>query len=300
MAGSNLDMDEEPPKQLPLNEEEVVIFKAYLEQWNSMFGKEQNVVWEDATKEARLKAPPIDAPLLKARKKTYWSVIESLRKKELLKKIKDETGVKAGEYRIMNHYSKYLTEMMDSLTEKEIKENKQGVPPEVQADIVRRRSDDILLHMAKKMFKRNEKSKLMVSSHNYNDEVGKGESFSQTSDWQMILLKWEAYARRQFDANNADDLVVKRGRKNNTYTLDMGNDGFSILPDHVKINSDTWKAVVRAFLNWYYHKSANVNRLDGLKIWEPLRINRHKATELLDFWYDRQQTGQDVVFEFYG
>ena len=29
-------------------------------------------------------------------------------------------------------------------------------------------------------------------------------------------------------------------------------------------------------------------------------MNRHEATELLDFWYDRQQTGRDVVFEFYG
>jgi hypothetical protein len=35
----------EPPKQLPLNEEEVVVLEAYLEQWNSTSGKERNVVW---------------------------------------------------------------------------------------------------------------------------------------------------------------------------------------------------------------------------------------------------------------
>jgi hypothetical protein len=122
-------------------------------------------------------------PITIGRRWTFRSVVESLRKKELLKKIEDETGVKAGEHGMMNHYSKYLTEMVESLTEKEIEEatemavqwNKQGVPPEVQADIARRKSDDILLYVAKEMFKRagmrlfmlsawkNEKGKLMVS-----------------------------------------------------------------------------------------------------------------------------------------
>ncbi|KAG2745653.1 hypothetical protein P692DRAFT_20648441, partial [Suillus brevipes Sb2] len=100
----------------------------------------------------------------------------------------------------------------------------------------------------------------------------------------------------------------------------MGDDGFPILPDHAEIDSDTRKAVVRAFLNWHYQDCSGkakdlvpwkevIPRQDelipppylphGLKIREPLRMNRHEATELLDFWYDRQQTGRDVVFEFY-
>ncbi|KAG2746279.1 hypothetical protein P692DRAFT_20876387 [Suillus brevipes Sb2] len=149
--------------------------------------------------------------------------------------------------------------------------------------------------------------------------MGKGKSFSQTLDWQTILPEWEAYARRQFDADDTDDPVVKRGRKDNTYTLDMGDDGFPILPDHAEMDSDTRKAVVRAFLNWHYCDGKPkdlvpwkevIPRQDklipppylphGLKIREPLRMNRHEATELLDFWYDRQQTGRDVIFEFYG
>ncbi|KAG2744598.1 hypothetical protein P692DRAFT_20703094, partial [Suillus brevipes Sb2] len=170
---------------------------------------------------------------------------------------------------MMNHYSKYLTEMVESLTGKEIEEatemavqwNKQGVPPEVQAYIARRKSDNILLYVAKEMFKRagmqlfmlsawkNEKGKLMVSSHNYNDEIGKGESFFQTLDWQTILPEWEAYTRRQI---GEWPKFSGLGRKDNTYTLDMGDDGFPILPDHAKMDSDTWKAVVRAFLNWHY------------------------------------------------
>jgi hypothetical protein len=68
-----------------------------------------------------------------------------------------------------------------------------------------------------------------------------------------------ANAYHKIDADDADDPVVKRGRKDNTYTLDMGDDGFPILPDHAEMDSDTRKAVVRAFLNWHYRESANVN-----------------------------------------
>ncbi|KAG2345165.1 hypothetical protein BDR05DRAFT_998761 [Suillus weaverae] len=324
-----------------------------------MSGKERNVLWGDATKEARLQAPPMDATLLKSRKMNhgekrdakppihmgwkwmYWSVVESLRKKELLKKIEDETGVKPREQGMMNHYSKYLMEMVESLTEEEVKEatetamwwNKQGVPPKVQADITRQKSDNILLYVAKEMFKRagmrlfmlsawkTEKGKLMVSSHNYNDEVRKGESFSKCSDWQTILPEWEAYTRKQFDANDLDDLVVKKGRKDNTYTLEIGNDGFPIHLNHAEMDSDTQKAVIQAFLNWHYQDCSGKPKdpvpwkeviprqeeliplpylPEGRKIWEPSRMNRHEATELLDFWYDRQWIGQDVIFEFYG
>ncbi|KAG1766483.1 hypothetical protein EV702DRAFT_1050658 [Suillus placidus] len=337
MAGSSSETDEEAPKQLPLTEEEVAVLEGYLEQWDSTSGKERNVVWGEATKEARLQAPPMDAALLKSQK-------TSLRKKELLKKIEDKTGVKPREQGMMNHYSKYLTEMVESLTEEEVKEatetalqwNKQGVPPEVQANIVRRKSDNILLYVAKEMFKRagmrlfmlsawkTEKGKLMVSSHNYNDEVRKGESFSKCSDWQTILPEWEAYARKQFDANDLDDLVVKKGRKDNAYALEMGEDGFPILPNHAEMDSDTRKAVVRAFLNWHYPMTEDCSGKpkdpvpwkeviprqeelipppylpDGRTIREPSRMNQHKATELLDFWYNRQQTCRDIVFEFYG
>lgn len=70
-------------------------------------------------------------------------MVESLRKKELLKTIEDKTGVKPREHGMMNHYSKYLTEMVESLTKKEVEEatemaikwNKQGISPKVQADI---------------------------------------------------------------------------------------------------------------------------------------------------------------------
>lgn len=63
-------------------------------------------------------------------------VVGTFRKKELLKQIEDETGVKPREKEIMKYYSKYLAEMVNSLTETEVEEasemamqwNKMGVP----------------------------------------------------------------------------------------------------------------------------------------------------------------------------
>jgi hypothetical protein len=35
-------------------------------------------------------------------------------------------------------------------------------------------------------------------SHDYNDELGNGESFVKTYDWQAILPEWESYVTKQF------------------------------------------------------------------------------------------------------
>ncbi|KAG0692325.1 hypothetical protein DFH29DRAFT_1008868 [Suillus ampliporus] len=295
MAGNNSEADEETPKQLSLSEGEVAVLESYLEQWDSMSGQERNVVWEDATTEARLKASAMDVKLLRStengcrtterrrrtpklpinlgRKWTYWSVVESLRKKELLKKIEDETGVKPSETEMKNHYTCYLAKMVNSLTEKEVEEatemaaewNKQGVPPEVQADMAKRKSNNILWYVASEMFKKagmwlfmlsawkNEEGKLLVSSHDYNDEFGNGESFSKTCDWQVILPEWESYISKQFNKEVEGDAMVKKGRKDNTYTLKIGDDGLPVLPDHTEMDSDMRKAIVRAYLNWHYH-----------------------------------------------
>ncbi|KAG1839431.1 hypothetical protein F4604DRAFT_1691278 [Suillus subluteus] len=172
---------------------------------------------------------------------------------------------------------------------------------------------------------KNEEGKLMVSrecrvsttdSHDYNEEFGNGESFIKTCDWEVILPEWDGYVAKQFE----DETLVKKGHKDNTYTLEIGASGFPILPDYTDMDSDTRKAIVRAFLNWHYHCSGRTKDLvpwkeviprqeelipppylpEGRKIWEPSRMNRNEATELLDFWYNRQQTCQDITFEFYG
>lgn len=66
MTGSDSESDEEPPKQVPFNEEEVTVLETYLEQWDSGLIQERNVIWKDATREARLKAPKMDKNLFRS------------------------------------------------------------------------------------------------------------------------------------------------------------------------------------------------------------------------------------------
>ncbi|KAG1841466.1 hypothetical protein C8R48DRAFT_583690, partial [Suillus tomentosus] len=89
---------------------------------------------------------------------------------------------------------KYLSALIESLTEEEIQEavktaeewNSQGVPPEVQIDIAKKKSEGMVHHFASEMYKRagmrvfvlaarkTEEGKLLVTGHDYNDEFGGG------------------------------------------------------------------------------------------------------------------------------
>ncbi|KAG1859865.1 hypothetical protein C8R48DRAFT_605537, partial [Suillus tomentosus] len=61
-------------------------------------------------------------PINMGRRWTYCWVIDTLRKQELLKKIQDDMGVKPGSTKMIQHYSKYLSALIESLTEEEIQE----------------------------------------------------------------------------------------------------------------------------------------------------------------------------------
>ncbi|KAG1904982.1 uncharacterized protein F5891DRAFT_1183640 [Suillus fuscotomentosus] len=291
MSGNTSELEEEAHKYLPLNREEVAVLESHLEQWDNTSGKDRNKVWKDTTTEARLKAPKMNpaklrstkpkdmkAPINHGRKWTYRTVVGALWKKEILKKIEDETGVKAGEKDMMKYYSKYLADMVNSLTEIEVEEateksvewNKQGVPPDAGMRL-------FILSAWK-----GEEGKLMVLS------------FTNTHDWKDIVPEWKFYVSKQFDK---------------TYVLKIGDDGFPVLPDHTQMDSDTYKAVVRAFLNWHYQDCTGWPKEvvpwkeviprqeelipppylpDGRQLWEPSWINRQEATD------------QDATFEFNG
>ncbi|KAG2047806.1 hypothetical protein BDR06DRAFT_1013542 [Suillus hirtellus] len=273
------------------------------------------------------------------RKWTYWTVVGTFRKKELLKQIEDETGVKPGEKEMMKHYSKYLAEMVNSLTKTEVEEatkmamqwNKIAVPPEVQADTAKQKSREILRYVVGEMFKKagmrmfmlsawkSEEGKSMISSHDFNDELGNGESFEKTCDWMDILPEWKLYMSKQFDKEVDDEPVVKKGRKDNTYTLEMGINGVPVLLDHESMDLDTRKAVntlttttedcsgkVKDPVPWKEVIPRQEELIpplylpDRKKLREPLWMTRNEATKLLDFWYDHQKNCQDVIFEFCG
>ncbi|KAG2082551.1 uncharacterized protein F5147DRAFT_660459 [Suillus discolor] len=322
-SGSNQAKDANT--QPALTPEELVILQSYVKQWESAAGEDRNQVWKDATLEARYKAPTKDKQLLEKQKKVYrnwlhnhggrkqdhkppinmgrrWTyhwVIDTLRKRELLNKIQDDTGaVKTAE-----------------------EWNSQGVPPEVQIDIAKKKSESMVHHFTSKMYKwagmrvfvlaarKTEEGKLLVTGHDYNDEFGGAESFTKTCDWQVILPEWEPYVTKLFDGDGEDECVVhKAGRKDNTYMLDIGDSGVPVLPNYDKMDSGTRKAVVRAFLNWHY--AACSGRPKDSVPWKelssrkdemlPRKMNWEEATALLKFWYNRQEASDRHILKFSG
>ncbi|KAG1842959.1 hypothetical protein F4604DRAFT_1938405 [Suillus subluteus] len=85
MTGNDSQSDEEAPKHLPLNEEEVTVLEGYLEQWKSTSGAEGNVVWEDATREAWVKAPAMKPESLRSQKNVYIKWLQNYGGKKKVK-----------------------------------------------------------------------------------------------------------------------------------------------------------------------------------------------------------------------
>ncbi|KAG1864531.1 hypothetical protein C8R48DRAFT_773048 [Suillus tomentosus] len=317
--------------------------------------------------EARTKAPVMSIVLSKARKVTYdtwfrnnakakkpgkppikmgqkWterSVIDTLRKKELLKKIEDETGAKPGTKEMMNHYTVHLNQLMASLSPEDLEEaqetandwNTRGVPDDVKVEIARKKGDDMIRHFASEMWNhagmrvfvlsawKDGESKVQVAGHDYNQEFGGAASFMKSYNWKVIEPEWDAYAASVFGRCGRESGCSEKGRQDNTYTLDVGDDGYPVVPAYGSMDLDTKKAVVRAFLTWHYRKCCGDPKVsvpwkyvipryneiipgqylpEGHNLAEPSKLRQIHATELLRFWHDRQEEGEQHVFEFVG
>ncbi|KAG2086822.1 uncharacterized protein F5147DRAFT_781519 [Suillus discolor] len=368
MSDHNSASDSESNKQPPANEEEIAVLQSYLEQWRSAASSERKNILRAATMEARTKAPVMSIVLSKARKVTYetwfrnhakakkpgkppikmgqkWterSVIDTLRKKELLRKIEDETGAKPGTKEMMNHYTVHLNRLMASLSPEDLEEaketadkwNSQGIPDNVKVEIARKKGDGMIRHFASEMWNcarirvfvlsawKDGESKVQVSGHDYNQEFGGAKSFMKTQNWKVIEPEWDAYAASVFKGDVEENTVArKRGRQDNTYSLDIGDDGYPVIPAYESMDLDTKKAVIWAFLTWHYRKCCGdpkvsvpwkyviprYNKIipvqylpDGHDLAEPLKLRQVHATELLQFWHSRQEEGKEHVFEFIG
>ncbi|KAG1897291.1 uncharacterized protein F5891DRAFT_982684 [Suillus fuscotomentosus] len=363
MSDHDSGSESESNKQPALNEDEVAILRSYIEQWDSAEVSDRNKVLKAAATEARTKAPvyetwfrnqgmkkkPAKPPIKMGQRWTERSVIDTLRKKELLKTIQDETGAKPGMKEMINHYTKQLNLLIASLSPEELKEAKetadiwncQGVPDDVKSDIARKKSDDMIHHFATEMWNRagmrvfvvsawkNEEGKIHVpashisGSHDYNNEYGGADSFMKTRKWDAILPEWDSYAESAFDGNLDGDAVAtrKKGRQDKTYILDVGDDGYPVLPACDSMDLDTKKAVVRTFLTWHYRKCCGDPKIsipwkyviprcgeiipteclpEGHNLAEPSKLRQIHATELLQFWYNRQEEREERVLEFIG
>lgn len=63
------------------------------------------------------------------------------------------------------------------------------------------------------------------------------------------------------DSNLDGDGVVtwKKGCQDKTYVLEVGDDGYPMLPACDAMDLDTKKAVIRAFLTWHYSGSMSAS-----------------------------------------
>ncbi|KAG2052606.1 hypothetical protein BDR06DRAFT_1009454 [Suillus hirtellus] len=348
MSDHNSASDSESNKQPPANEEEVAVLQSYLEQWRSAAPSEHKNILRAATMEARTKALVMSIVLSKARKVTYetwfqnhakakkqgkppikmgqkWterSVIDMLWEKELLKKIEDETGAKPGTKEMINHYMVHLNRLMASLSPEDLKEaketanewNSEGVP------------DNMWNCAGIRVFVlsawKDGESKVQVSGHDYNQEFGGAESFMKTQNWKVIKPEWDAYAASVFEGNVDENTIAwKRGRQDNMYSLDIGDDGYPVIPACASMDLDTKKAVIWAFLTWHYRRCCGDPKVsipwkyviprykniipvqylsEGHDLTEPSKLRQVHATELLRFWHSRQEEGEEHVFEFIG
>ncbi|KAG2056551.1 hypothetical protein BDR06DRAFT_1005853 [Suillus hirtellus] len=354
MSDHNSASDSESNKQPPANEEEVAVLQSYLEQWCSASTSERKNILKAATMEARMKAPIMSIVLFKARKVTYetwlrnhakakkpgkppikmgqkWterSIIDTLRKKELLKKIEDETGAKPRTKEMMNHYTVHLNRLMASLSPEDLQEakqtadewNSQGVPDDVKVEIVRKKGNDMIRHFSSEMWNRagmrvfvlsawkDGESKVQVARHDYNQEFGGAESFMKSYNWKVIEPEWDAYATSVFEGDVDENPVAqKKGRQDNTYTLDIGDDGYPVIPEYVSMDLDTKKAVIRAFLTWHYRTCCGDPKVSIPWKYVIPRYDKIIPIQYLPEGHNlaepsklRQEEGKEHIFEFTG
>ncbi|KAG1900019.1 uncharacterized protein F5891DRAFT_1189100 [Suillus fuscotomentosus] len=267
MSDHNSASDSESNKQPPANEEEVAVLQSYLEQWRFASTSERKNILKAATMEARTKAPVMSIVLFKAHKAVHmrhgsktmpkrrnqgnpqsrWGrngpreASDTLQKKELLKKIKDETGAKPRTKEMMNHYTVHLNRLMASLSPEDLQEakemadewNSQGVPDDVKIEIARKKGDDMIQHFSSEMWNRTgmrvfilsawKDGESKVQTDDYNQEFGGAESFMKSYNWKVIEPEWDAYATSVFEGNvDKNPVARKKGRQDNMYTLDIG------------------------------------------------------------------------------
>ncbi|KAG2047685.1 hypothetical protein BDR06DRAFT_1013628 [Suillus hirtellus] len=296
MSDHNSASDSESNKQPPANEEEVAALQSYLEQWHSASTLECKNILKAATIEAQTKAPVMSIVLFKAHmvpqpcqseetretpdqdgaEWTKRSIIDTLWKKELLKKIEDETGAKPGTKEMMNHYTVHLNQLMASLSPEDLQEakqtadewNSQGVLDDVKVEITRKKGDNMIQHFSSEMWNhagmrvfvlsawKDGESKVQVARHDYNQEFGGAESFMKSYNWKVIEPEWDTYAASVFKGDvDKNPVAQKKGRQDNTYTLDIGDDGYPVILEYISMELDTKKAVIQAFLTWHYSAS---------------------------------------------
>ncbi|KAG1836907.1 hypothetical protein F4604DRAFT_1692589 [Suillus subluteus] len=167
-----------------------LVAMSHIEDWEKASGKERQLIFKAAAREAKVLAPKMDKELLKERKYTYrqwfhnhkkvqtnskaptkpkkkwtaWRVIEEERKAEILQQIREEieeeTGEKPAHKEVLRRYQPTMTAIMHRLDKKELQEaeakadkwTNQAPNATVQAKTARKKGKKMVKNFAKEMF----------------------------------------------------------------------------------------------------------------------------------------------------
>ncbi|KAG1862831.1 hypothetical protein DFJ58DRAFT_725316 [Suillus subalutaceus] len=173
-----------------LNDRETTALQSHIEDWEKASGKERQLIFKAAAREAKVLAPKMDKELLKERKYTYrqwfhnhkkvqtnskaptkpkkkWTarrVIEEECKAEILQQIweeiEEETGEKPAHKEVLRRYQPTMTAIMHRLDKKELQEaeakadkwTNQAPDAAVQAKTARKKGEKMVKNFAKEMF----------------------------------------------------------------------------------------------------------------------------------------------------
>ncbi|KAG1786175.1 uncharacterized protein HD556DRAFT_1450032 [Suillus plorans] len=328
------------PQSQKLTDKEILELKNYLPEWTAAKRSEKRGIFTAIARAARLFAPKVDQKQWKKRKQVYktWlfnnkkkkerkdtikysltprMVVYQQKREEVLKRIEDESGVKPGDPGMFKHYQAAVKRVMAELDDDELEKAKETAeewsnncpPPEIQAQVARKKGPAYMEHFRTRCGGNNEKGEVLFGMHDDNEALGDGDSFMKTKDWEDIEPVWQEYAQEQFGAGARDGgRQVKGGRKRirkPAFELEMDGEGeeghseglsYIALSDMFRKDKAVvpWSAIVQSQDDFV----ARTYLLADVDLKEPSKLQNWDTTALLHFWHARQETGEGPTFLF--
>ncbi|KAG1879028.1 hypothetical protein F4604DRAFT_1679491 [Suillus subluteus] len=331
------------PQLQKLTENEILQLKNYLPEWTAAKRSQKRAVFTAIARAARLFTPKVDQRQWKKRKQMYKTWLFNNKKKkerkatikygrkwtprmvvyqqkceEVLKRIEEESGAKPGDPGMFKHYQAAVKRVISELDDDELEKAKETAeewsnncpPPEIQAQVARKKGPAYMEHFSNEM-------------HDDNEALGDGDSFMKTKDWEDIEPVWQEYAQEQFGAGARDGgQQLKGGHKRiRKPAFELETDGYEmpLLPDITETKLEEKKAIVRAFLTSHYRMCSGKDRAvvpwsaitqgqddfverrylpEDVDLKEPSKLQNWDTTALLNFWYARQESGEGPAFRF--
>ncbi|KAG1851637.1 hypothetical protein DFJ58DRAFT_842118 [Suillus subalutaceus] len=245
----------------------------HIEDWEKASGKEQQLIFKAAAREAKVLAPKMDKELLKERKYRYRQWFHNHKKvqtdskaptkpKEMdgTEEIEEETGEKPAHKEVLRRYQPTMTAIMYQLDKKELQEaeakadkwTNQAPNAAVQAKTARKKGEKMVKNFAKEMFTQAGMRVFVLGS--WKDE--KGGLLTSGFDFNEQLI-WE----------------------------DFIGDAFGTYCGKPKVPVP-WSNIMKGQFKFI----SSIYLPDDTKILEPSKMLHTDANAILDFWWDRQET----------